>query len=114
MASPINLRHPASGLTKTGYYGFSWTTLFFGPLPALFRGDFYFFFIYLGVTIFIVVVTFVFHVFAILVLNIVWAFVYNRLYTRRLLERGYVLADIPEREEAAARKLGLSMRQPGS
>jgi hypothetical protein len=111
MATAINLRHPASGLTKVGYYGFSWTTLFFGPLPALFRGDFYFFFIFLGVTIVIGAVLFVFHFFGILVLNIVWAFVYNRLYTRRLLERGYVLADIPEREEVAARKLGVSIRR---
>ena len=28
------------GKIKSAYIGFSWTTFFFGSLPALFRGDF--------------------------------------------------------------------------
>lgn len=40
MAHTIRLTHKNSGVLKDGYYGFSWTTLFFGSFPALFRGDF--------------------------------------------------------------------------
>jgi hypothetical protein len=39
MATAIRLVHPSGGV-KQGYYGFSWTTFFFGIWPALFRGDF--------------------------------------------------------------------------
>ncbi|WP_223871824.1 hypothetical protein [Candidatus Dactylopiibacterium carminicum] len=44
MATRIVLQHKETGFIKNGYYGFSWTTLFFGFMPALFRGDFITFF----------------------------------------------------------------------
>ena len=34
------MRHRESGVFRSGYIGFSWTTCFFGSLPALFRSDF--------------------------------------------------------------------------
>jgi hypothetical protein len=40
MATKINMLNPDTGLIKTGFYGFSWTTFFFGAFPALFRSDF--------------------------------------------------------------------------
>jgi hypothetical protein len=39
MASSILIKHPDSGLMKKGYYGFSWTYLFFGFFVPLFRGE---------------------------------------------------------------------------
>ena len=37
MAKEIILRNPETGLTASSYSGFSWTTLFFGFIPALFQ-----------------------------------------------------------------------------
>ena len=37
--STINLKHPEFEVTKQVPVGFSWTVLFFGCFPALFRGD---------------------------------------------------------------------------
>ena len=39
MATRIMLKHPQTGVIKPGYFGFSWTTFFFGGFPALFRGQ---------------------------------------------------------------------------
>ena len=36
---------------------------------------------------------------------IIWAFLYNRVYTTRLLERGYVFDDDPEKVREAKRAL---------
>ncbi len=102
MAQIVMLKHKDSGLLKKGFVGFSWTTLFFGMFPALFRGDF---------------LTFVgsFVVLAILATPtfgigagfgmFVWAFFYNSYYTRKLLEHGYVLDDNEEAMRAARLRL---------
>ena len=71
MAQNIRLRHAQSGIITTGFYGFSWTTLFFRLVA------------------------------------IIWAFLYNRVYTTRLLERGYVFDDDPEKVREAKRVLGI-------
>jgi hypothetical protein len=33
------MEHPNTGIIKNAPVGFSWTTFFFGPIPALTRGD---------------------------------------------------------------------------
>lgn len=38
MANPIPMHNPQTGATTIGFVGFSWTCLFFGWFPALFRG----------------------------------------------------------------------------
>ncbi len=105
MATTIMLKHRQSGLVKTGFYGFSWTTLFFGMFPALFRGDF---------------VTFIGGFFVLAILGIVsfgigavlamliWAFIYNKYYTRRLLEQGYEFADSDAKISEARLRLGVA------
>ena len=40
-----------------------------------------------------------------IVVNVVWAFVYNKFYTRKLIERGYKI----DQENAAAAKAALGM-----
>lgn len=88
MAKMIEMRHPQHGLKCVAYVGFSWTTLFFGVFPAYLRGDWrgigYGF-----VTAVLIAVTF-YTVLVPIVLWISWAHDYNRGYTRRLIEQGFV------------------------
>ena len=97
MAQVVMLKHPASGLVKKGFYGFSWTTLFFGGFPALFRGD-----ILVGVAVIIA------SVLTGGIAGLIWAFLYNKKYTTSLLEQGYVFAD-PDANKVrrAKEKLGV-------
>jgi hypothetical protein len=106
MATRIILRHKESGIVKDGYYGFSWTTLFFGFFPALFRGDFITFIGGFVVLVIIALVTFGIGAFLI---GLVWAFMYNKYYTRRLIERGYVLAGSDGDNAMAASALGIAV-----
>lgn len=103
MADVILVKHPQSGIVKKAYVGFSWTTLFFGLFPALFRADFITFIG--GFVIWIILA--IFYIVPAIVANIVWAFVYNSYYTKKLLERGYEFADSPERIALAKQRLGI-------
>ena len=58
--------------------GFSWTTLFFGPFPMLFRGDWKWFVILLILAL----LTFGLS-------NLVFMFMINRLHIRDLVRDGY-------------------------
>jgi hypothetical protein len=107
------MRHPELGITKKGFYGFSLTTLCFASFPALFRADFLTFFVGLGISILVAVAVRSAHVsttisyFLIYLPWLIWAFMYNRFYTCRLLERGYVFYDAPETVEKACRVLNI-------
>ncbi|WP_147694706.1 hypothetical protein [Vogesella mureinivorans] len=105
MAKAIKLKNPHTGLTKTGYIGFSWTTFFFGFFPALFRGDFITFIGGFIISIIIALVTAGIGAFFI---GIIWAFMYNKYYTRKLIEKGYQLNDTPELNREAASILDIS------
>jgi|SRR5579883_647501 hypothetical protein len=97
MATAVVIKHTASGLTKTGYVGFSWTYLFFGWFVPLFRGE-------LGVA--------ALHLLFTLVTGGLWqlvfCFLYNRQYMTRMLTSGWVLADGEGRNAIAAAKLGIA------
>ncbi len=101
----------STGITKTGFHGISWTTLFFGPFPALFRADYLTFIGYFAISVIIGIATAGIGWFLI---AIVWAFIYNGFYTKKLLEKGYTFNDTPERVNAAiaALKLDSSRYQP--
>ena len=70
------------GQFKEAKTGFSWTVFFFGPLVPLFRGDFKYFGIMLLVWFFTSGLGI-----------IIFAFVYNKLYTQGLIEKGYRTED---------------------
>lgn len=94
MAQLIRLRHTQSGVVKSGFYGFSWTTLFFSGFPAIFRGD-----LITGAIVLVLSAS------SFWIVAVIWAFLYNRVYTTRLLEQGYVFDDAPDRVEKAKRAL---------
>jgi hypothetical protein len=78
----ILLLKTQNGVMKQAVMGFSWTTLFFGFFVPLFRGDLKWFvimiicdFLSFGIT------------------NIIFSFIYNKLYIKKLLENGYMPAD---------------------
>jgi hypothetical protein len=97
MAKRVALIHPQTGLMKSGFYGFSWTFLFFGWFVPLFRGE-----------LMIALLHFTITVITIGLWQIIFAFLYNKQYTTRLLEKGYVLNDTEEVNEEARQKLGIT------
>ena len=97
MAKKVALIHPQTGLMKSGFYGFSWTFLFFGWFVPLFRGE-----------LMIALLHFTITVITIGLWQIIFAFLYNKQYTTRLLEKGYVLNDSAEVNEEARQKLGIT------
>ncbi len=105
MATKVNMKHKDTGLAKTGYIGYSWTTLIFGAFPALFRGDFLTF---LGAF----VIAFVIGIFTAgiggWVAMIIWSFMYNKHYTTKLIEKGYEFSDSEEMNTSAAEAVGQS------
>ena len=109
MATRIAMKHKDTGLMKDGFYGFSWTTFFFGYFPALFRGDFITFIGAFVVTVIIGLFTAGFGMF---IVGVVWAFLYNKYYTGKLLERGYVLAGSPSENAEAAAAIGIALPSP--
>ncbi|MCQ1773863.1 hypothetical protein NOI24_21345 [Neorhizobium galegae] len=78
MAHSVQMIEPTTNRVAIGYKGFSWTVLFFGPLPALFRGHISAFLIMLIVD----VLTFWFSV-------LLFAFIYNGWHYSRLLKKGF-------------------------
>jgi hypothetical protein len=108
----VQLMHTQSGLPRTGLYGFSWSSLLFGGMPAIARGDVALGF---GICLLGVILSLLVAIqlgpmglpLGWLAVGSIWGIVYNRIYTTRLIARGYKLADSDERNADAQRALGL-------
>lgn len=107
MAKIIQMKHKLLGVNKTGFYGFSWTTLFFGFFPALFRGDFLTF---IGGFFVVIILGFMTLGVGSLIAMLVWAFFYNDYYTKKLLECGYEFAGTTEENIQAAKVLKIQIQ----
>ena len=81
MASPIQMVQQSTGAMKMAYHGFSWTTLFFGPFPALFRGHFLGFLLILIADLITVGLA-----------NFIFIFTYNGWHKNWLMGKGYIPA----------------------
>lgn len=82
MGNNLILKHKASGMIKEAKIGFSWTNFLFGSFCPLFRGDWKWF----------IVQMIVFPV-SFGISRIIFSFIYNKIYVKDLLERGYYPAD---------------------
>lgn len=98
MATAVTIKHPPSGLVKKGYYGYSWTYLFFGWFVPLFRGE-----------LTTALLHMIFSVVTVGLWQIIVSFIYNRQYMTRMLLAGWVLADTPENNARAAERLGIAL-----
>lgn len=93
----VLVKHSTSGLTKKGYFGYSWTYLLFGWLVPVIRGE-------IGVGVLHLVLTaFTFGIF-----QIVMPYLYNKQHMTRLLTSGWQLNDAPEINRTAQLKLGIA------
>jgi hypothetical protein len=82
---------------KEAPLGFSWTTLFFGGFPALFRGD-----ILIGVAMIVA------NFFTWGLAGIIFSFFYNGIYAKSLLAKGYKVCDLGVMTEKGVKEtLGL-------
>lgn len=86
----ITLKHKESGLVKNCVTGFSWTTFFFGLFVPLVRGDLKWAVILFALGMIIGVPTFGIGAIGV---HTVFAFIYNKIYIRNLMMRGFVPAD---------------------
>ncbi|GEM_PF-764901 len=103
MSVKVLLENPSTGTTKEVPHGFSWETLFFGPLVPLFRGDWKWFFYMViidGISLILskgilpdyLPLTQKNPSLSFIGIGIPWiffAFVYNKFYIKRLISRGF-------------------------
>ncbi len=93
----IILQHPHSGIIRKAPVGFSFTTLISGPVPALFRGDFKWFFIQLAFD-------------CISLPWLIFPFIYNKIYIKKCLQEGYKVKSVNGATiEALNARLGLEL-----
>jgi hypothetical protein len=97
-AKRVTMKNAATGQIKTGFFGFSWTYLFFGWWVPLLRGE-------LGVA----ALHFLFSIITFGIWQIIVSFMYNRQYTNRLIEAGYRFFDSPQVNERAAEWVGVDL-----
>ena len=91
------MENPHTGIIKNAPVGFSWTTLFFSVLPALFRGDFKWFLIQLLLS-------------WTCISTLIFAVIYNKLYIQKLLENGFKVKDVEGGTVEDAKKyLGINL-----
>ncbi|MCC5803858.1 DUF2628 domain-containing protein [Rossellomorea vietnamensis] len=96
-----------AGVTKEVKVGFSWTTFFFGFFPALIRGDLKWAVIMFLTAAIVGAFTLGFGAW---IPGIIFSFVYNKIFIKDLLEKGYRPADETTRSELQSRGIisGLS------
>lgn len=91
----LTMKNPHNGKIREAPIGFSWTVLFFGCLPALFRSD------WKGFVIMLILALFTFGL-----SGLVFAFIYNSMHAKALINDGYRAAGDAISIERAEAKIG--------
>lgn len=91
-----------AGVSKEVKIGFSWTTFFFGFIPALIRGDLKWAAIMFITAVIAGAVTVGFGAW---IPGIIFSFVYNKINIKDLLEKGYRPAD--EQTQSQLKSIGI-------
>ena len=99
MATRVKMINLKTNIIKNGFYGFSWTYLFFGFWVPLLRGHYKM----AGIHFLIGVISY----FTLGILQLIIAFSFNKNYTLRLIEEGYEFADSEETNAEARLKIGI-------
>ena len=112
MADVIMMSNPDTGEKAKGFAGFSWTVCFWGGFPALFRKDWRTGLAWLLIqAVLFGIVDREFYPLVTLgnvVFQIIWAFAYNRNYTRQLISRGFRFHDSDMRNQLGATSVRMS------
>ena len=95
MAKTVVMKNDSNGLIRKGFYGFSWTYLFFGWLVPVVRGEISVGALHLVIAAFTMGIS-----------QLIFCFIYNKQYTQRMIEKGFRFADTQENNTAAAYALG--------
>lgn len=90
----VVLKHP-TGVIKECVTGYSWTTFFFGCFVPLFRGDLRWAAILFLINVLAGCVT---AGAGSILPNIIFAYFYNKIYIKELMEKGYVPCDETARQ----------------
>jgi hypothetical protein len=101
VATKVIIQDPNNGLTKNGYFGFSWTYFFFGWFVPLIRGE-------LGVA----ALHCLFSMITFGLWQFIVCFLYNKQYMTRMLEKGYQLKDNEAVMRLARTSLGIAEISP--
>src|SRR5260221_3684604 len=101
-AKPVQMKNLQTGQLKRGFYGYSWTYLFFGWWVPLLRGE-------LGVA----ALHLLFSIVTFGVWQIIVSFMFNAQYTNRKIAEGYRFADTPDINGDAARVVGVDLSVHG-
>lgn len=95
----IIFKNPNTGAMKEAPVGFSWTVFFFGFFPPLFRGDWKW-----------AIIMFIIAMITFGLSNLVFMFIYNKLYIKDLIGSGYKAQSIASGDmQFASAKVGMQI-----
>lgn len=95
MAEKFLMKNETTGQIKPTYLGFSWTMLIFNIFAPLFRGDFRTFFVLIGLNLAVSLISpnMIFWACVSFMPGFIYSFFWNKEYTKRLLDKGFVFAE---------------------
>lgn len=106
MAEKFLMKNESSGQLKQTFLGYSWTMLFFNAFAPLFRGDLRTFFTLIALNIAVILASpnIIFLYCVIFMPGFIYSFLWNKEYTKKLIEKGFVFAEDDNKNSYAITK----------